>query len=117
MSATVRSNHACSRSSRYRPGAVASQAASVVDTVPGAGEDASMAAIIPVPAFTDNYIWVVREGAGAAVVDPGDAAPVIAYLERHGLKLTVILNTHHHGDHVGGNAELCARYAPRVYGP
>lgn len=76
-----------------------------------------MAAIIPVPAFTDNYIWLVREGAQAAVVDPGDAAPVQAYLDVHGLELAFILNTHHHGDHVGGNAELIERYAPRVFGP
>ena len=76
-----------------------------------------MAAIIPVPAFTDNYIWLVREGAHAAAVDPGDAAPVLAYLDANGLQLTAIVNTHHHRDHVGGNAELVARYAPRVFGP
>jgi hydroxyacylglutathione hydrolase len=76
-----------------------------------------MAAIIPVPAFTDNYIWLVREGGCAAVVDPGDAAPIIAYLEHNRLDLAAIVNTHHHGDHVGGNAELIARYGPRVFGP
>jgi len=76
-----------------------------------------MPTIIPIPAFTDNYIWLVREGAFAAVVDPGDAGPVLAYLEREGLTLTAIVNTHHHGDHVGGNAALLARFAVPVYGP
>ena len=47
-----------------------------------------MAAIIPIPALRDNYVWLVREGRSAAVVDPGDAAPVQAYLEREGLTLT-----------------------------
>jgi hydroxyacylglutathione hydrolase len=76
-----------------------------------------MPAIIPIPAFTDNYIWLVREGRNAAVVDPGDAAPVQAYLDREALALTAIINTHHHGDHVGGNAALLARYPVPVFGP
>ncbi len=76
-----------------------------------------MPAIIPIRAFSDNYIWLVREGGNAAVVDPGDAAPVQSYLDREGLTLTAILNTHHHGDHVGGNAALLARCAVPVFGP
>jgi len=76
-----------------------------------------MPAIIPIPAFSDNYIWLLREGRHAAVVDPGDAAPVQAYLDREQLVLTAIVNTHHHGDHVGGNAALLARYAVPVFGP
>jgi len=76
-----------------------------------------MLAIIPIPAFTDNYIWLLRDGSHAAVVDPGDAAPVQAYLDREGLTLTAIVNTHHHGDHVGGNAALLARCAVPVFGP
>lgn len=76
-----------------------------------------MPTIIPIPAFTDNYIWLIREGPNAAVVDPGDAAPVLAYLARERLQLTAILNTHHHGDHVGGNAALRAQAKVPVYGP
>jgi hydroxyacylglutathione hydrolase len=76
-----------------------------------------MAAIIPIPAFADNYIWLVREGATAAVVDPGDAAPVIAYLDREGIALAAILATHHHGDHIGGVRDLVARSPVPVFGP
>lgn len=76
-----------------------------------------MPTIIPIPAFADNYIWLLREGASAAVVDPGDAAPVLAYLEREGAILTAILATHHHADHVGGNTALLARFPVPVYGP
>jgi hydroxyacylglutathione hydrolase len=76
-----------------------------------------MPAIIPIPAFSDNYIWLLREGSCAAVVDPGDAGPVQDYLQRERLTLTAILATHHHGDHVGGNAALLARYAVPVFGP
>jgi hydroxyacylglutathione hydrolase len=76
-----------------------------------------MAAIIPIPALSDNYVWLVREGQRAAVVDPGDAAPVQAYLEREGLTLTAIAVTHHHWDHVNGIAALVARFNVPVYGP
>jgi hydroxyacylglutathione hydrolase len=76
-----------------------------------------MAAIIPIPALTDNYIWVVREGRNAAVVDPGDAAPVQAYLDREDLTLTAIVVTHHHWDHVNGIAALAARFKVPVFGP
>jgi len=76
-----------------------------------------MPTIIPIPAFSDNYIWLVREGRQAAVVDPGDAAPVLAYLEREGLVLSAIVTTHHHGDHVGGNLALLARFPVPVFGP
>ena len=76
-----------------------------------------MPTIIPIPAFADNYIWLVREGSAAAVVDPGDAAPVIAYLQQEGITLTAIIATHHHGDHVGGIRDLAARWPVPVYGP
>jgi hydroxyacylglutathione hydrolase len=66
---------------------------------------------IPVPAFQDNYIWVVSDGQHAVVVDPGEAAPVIAYLRAQRLRLCAILLTHHHADHVGGVAELLASEA------
>ncbi|MFT3857017.1 MAG: hydroxyacylglutathione hydrolase [Aquabacterium sp.] len=68
------------------------------------------------PAFTDNYIWMLHEGANALVVDPGDAAPVLSALDQHGLTLTAILVTHRHPDHVGGLATLQTGDIP-VYGP
>jgi hydroxyacylglutathione hydrolase len=73
--------------------------------------------IIPIRAFQDNYIWVIRNAGFAAVVDPGDAAPVLDYLSRERLQLAAILNTHHHPDHVGGNAELLAHSPVPVFGP
>lgn len=76
-----------------------------------------MPKIIPIPAFTDNYIWLVADGAAAAVVDPGDEDPVLAYLDAHGLALTAILTTHHHPDHVGGVAALLERFPVPVFGP
>ena len=76
-----------------------------------------MITIIPIPAFADNYIWTLRSGGNAVVVDPGDAAPVLAYLDREGLALTAILATHHHNDHVGGVPALVARYRVPVFGP
>lgn len=64
--------------------------------------------VITLNALADNYIYLLLDGAApdAAVVDPGDAAPVVKYLEETGRRLTAILNTHHHGDHTGGNREL-----------
>jgi hydroxyacylglutathione hydrolase len=76
-----------------------------------------MIAIIPIPAFADNYIWTLRDGGNAVVVDPGDARPVLDYLDREGLALTAILATHHHNDHVGGVRALVARYRVPVFGP
>lgn len=63
-----------------------------------------MKAIIPIPALTDNYIWMIVDDAGetAWVVDPGDASPVIHVLNQYGLSLAGILITHHHADHCGG---------------
>lgn len=76
-----------------------------------------MPSIIPIPAFRDNYIWAVRRGALAAIVDPGDAAPVLAWLDANGVELTAILATHHHADHVGGIPVLRERYDVPVFGP
>ena len=76
-----------------------------------------MLEIVPLPAFQDNYIWTLRTGKRAAVVDPGDARPVAEYLAREGLGLAAILATHHHPDHVGGIAELAAQWKVPVFGP
>jgi hydroxyacylglutathione hydrolase len=79
-----------------------------------------MLTITPIPAFSDNYIWLLREpdSAAAAVVDPGDEEPVLAALDSSGLKLAAILLTHHHYDHVGGVEDLLAAWPrARVFGP
>jgi hydroxyacylglutathione hydrolase len=74
--------------------------------------------VTAIPAFADNYIWLISTGeTGCAVVDPGDAAPVRDYLDRHGLELQAILLTHHHADHIGGMPELAEAYCAVVYGP
>lgn len=73
--------------------------------------------VLPVPAFTDNYLWLLVRGDAAVVVDPGDAAPVEAALSARGLRLDAILVTHHHPDHIGGLAALLSRHAVPVYGP
>jgi hydroxyacylglutathione hydrolase len=74
----------------------------------------------PVKAFSDNYIWLIhglRDRRDVAVVDPGDAQPVIEALERQGLRLRTVLVTHHHMDHVGGCTALRQRYDVPVVGP
>ncbi len=73
--------------------------------------------IITVPAFKDNYIWLLRKGPFAIAVDPGDCAPVLAVLEREQLSLSAILVTHHHADHQGGIAGLLSRFPAQVFGP
>jgi hydroxyacylglutathione hydrolase len=76
-----------------------------------------MAAIQPIPAFSDNYIWLLPDTPGVHVVDPGDAAPVLKALEKQALTLTSILITHHHFDHIGGLEQLKAQTGCTVYGP
>ena len=73
--------------------------------------------VVPLRAFSDNYVWTLRDSGHAAVVDPGDAKPVLDYLRSERLELVAIINTHHHADHVGGNAELLKHYRVPVYGP
>ncbi|BBE50284.1 Hydroxyacylglutathione hydrolase [Ferriphaselus amnicola] len=75
--------------------------------------------ITPLPAFRDNYIWTLHDERYAVVVDPGDAAPVLAFLKARQLELVAILVTHHHHDHTDGIADLlaaipvCVVYGPR----
>jgi hydroxyacylglutathione hydrolase len=70
-------------------------------------------------AFEDNYIWLIRGKSPdrVAIVDPGDADPVLAVLEKQRLKPAAILCTHHHGDHVGGVEDILKHYTVPVYGP
>jgi hydroxyacylglutathione hydrolase len=73
----------------------------------------------PVPAFDDNYVWMITDppSPGAVVVDPGQAAPVRQILQKRKLNLSAMLITHHHGDHVGGVNELLREGPIPVYGP
>lgn len=73
--------------------------------------------LIPLPAFTDNYLWLLHDGQRALVVDPGDAQPVQDALQRLGLQLAAILLTHHHADHTGGVDALRNATGAPVYGP
>ncbi|UTW13675.1 hydroxyacylglutathione hydrolase [Marinobacterium rhizophilum] len=75
--------------------------------------------VTPIPAFNDNYIWLLADPQSnrVAVVDPGDAQPVLTYLQQHDLRLAAILITHHHQDHTGGVARLLETGSVPVYGP
>jgi len=81
--------------------------------------------IIPISAFSDNYIWGIHStntdhtaSPQLTVVDPGDAVPVLEYLQSHGLSLNAILITHHHWDHTGGLPKLLEHFPDvTIYGP
>ena len=70
-----------------------------------------------IPAFSDNYIWILVKGNSAAVVDPGDGSVVESFLSKNNLSLESILITHHHFDHTGGITDLASKWNPKVYGP
>lgn len=78
-----------------------------------------MLEIVPVPAFADNYIWLVHDGESGetAVVDPGDAAPVLAETRRRGWTIDQVWNTHWHPDHTGGNSAIKEATNARISGP
>lgn len=73
--------------------------------------------VTAIPAFDDNYLWLIHDQEYAAIVDPGDAAAVETALATHQLKLVAILLTHHHADHAGGVPALLKHWNVPVYGP
>jgi hydroxyacylglutathione hydrolase len=73
--------------------------------------------LIPLPAFADNYIWMLHDGQQALVVDPGEAHAVLDALQRSGVQLKAILVTHHHADHTGGVEALRHATGAKVFGP
>jgi hydroxyacylglutathione hydrolase len=80
---------------------------------------ASPLQIVAIPAFADNYLWLVhnQDSAETAVVDPGDPAPVLAEADRRGWLITTILNTHWHPDHTGGNLAIKEATGATIIGP
>src|SRR6186997_251024 len=109
MSATAWSTSARSHASRYRPGGVSNHSCIPIIW--------SLMKLIPLPAFQDNYLWVLHDGQRALVVDPGDAQSVLAFLRQAGLHLEAILVTHHHADHTGGVDALREATGAHVWGP
>src|SRR5688572_8922462 len=79
----------------------------------------AMLEIVQIPVLQDNYVYLLREPdtASVAVVDPAVSDAVEAELDRRQWRLTHVLNTHHHGDHVGGNLRLKQRYGAVIVGP
>jgi hydroxyacylglutathione hydrolase len=73
--------------------------------------------VLTVPAFKDNYLWLIHDGVNAAAVDPGDGEPILEALAANGLTLTAILLTHHHADHIGGVPRLLQHAQVPVFGP
>jgi hydroxyacylglutathione hydrolase len=69
-----------------------------------------------IPILRDNYVWAIHDGRDAVFVDPGEAAPILAWLDDRHMRMAAILVTHHHADHVGGIAELLARRSVPVHG-
>ena len=76
-----------------------------------------MTEVILVPVLSDNYSYILKSDNHVAVIDPGEAAPIIKKLEELNLKPDFILNTHHHGDHIDGNAALTSKYGSKLIGP
>jgi hydroxyacylglutathione hydrolase len=78
-----------------------------------------MANMEPLPAFNDNYIWLLTNPPSkmAVVVDPGEASLLLQVLEKRGLELSAVLLTHHHGDHVGGVGDIIREHRASVFGP
>jgi hydroxyacylglutathione hydrolase len=70
-----------------------------------------------VPCLSDNYAYLLKVGEHCAVVDPSEADPVNAVLDRLGWEPSYILNTHHHPDHTGGNLALKQEYDAKIVGP
>lgn len=70
-----------------------------------------------IPAFETNYIWALHDGRHCAIVDPGESAGVLRFLSKRALKLSALLLTHHHADHIGGVADILLRHAVPVWGP
>ncbi|TAL76385.1 MAG: hydroxyacylglutathione hydrolase [Burkholderiaceae bacterium] len=79
--------------------------------------DNNLTQLVPVPALSDNYIWLLCKGKHAVVVDPGVAEPIEKLLAQYHLTLDAILLTHHHNDHVGGAVALKNLSGAKVYGP
>ena len=74
--------------------------------------------VTPIPCLTDNYAYIINDNNSKiiGVVDPSEASPIISFLNKKNLKLSYILNTHHHFDHIGGNVELKKIYNAKVVG-
>jgi len=84
-----------------------------------ANASSSLAQLTRIAALDDNYIWLLANPSSheLAIIDPGEAEPVIAWLDEQGLTPTEIVNTHHHGDHINGNKTLAERYGIPLTGP
>jgi len=76
-----------------------------------------MTQVTLIKVLNDNYCYLIESGGQYAVVDPGEAQPVIDYLDLHNIKPDVILNTHHHGDHIAGNQAIKDRFGCKIIGP
>src|SRR6202008_3179565 len=90
MSAVNSSRQACSHACTWAPAGVCSQPSSAIMDFSDAALSMPSLQYLAVPAFKDNYLWLIHDGHNAAVVDPGDAAPIVAALDAHGLTLTAI---------------------------
>lgn len=69
------------------------------------------------PILDDNYTYIMHDGDRAAIIDPGEVSPILSFLDAHNLRLELIINTHHHGDHTAGNAALKKRYNCPIAAP